>query len=308
MQRRQLLSRSLGAAALPLGLSMAAAPATARTRAVPLRNLVVDAVQMPAWSTRNGQRVPLSAGDTVSTAHEVETAAGAALVLRLPEGSVIRLGQKTRLGITQLDVGTQEGRTAVRSDLKLFEGFFRFATSAVAKVVGQRQINVTVRTATIGIRGTDFWTMTDPAHDAACVFEGRVDVSTQEQGELTLDKPTAFWARFFDQPVRPVGQATPEQLNTFLKSTELQPGQGIAVVDGTWAVQALVTADARQALDLSNRLRAVGYPARLHSRTTPQSQWHEVLILQLATEADARAVLERIKEVDGVSARVLARG
>lgn len=53
---------------------------------------------MPAWIGRDGQRQPLTPGDTVSTAQEVETAAGAGLLLKLPEGSLVRLGEKTASG------------------------------------------------------------------------------------------------------------------------------------------------------------------------------------------------------------------
>lgn len=306
MQRRQLLTRSLSAAALPAGLALAAPQvAQAALAKGAARTLVVEAVQMPAWVIRGEQRLPLNVGDVVSTAQEVETAAGSALVLRLPEGSLIRLGEKTRLGVSRFESSGAAGSVAVRAELKLFDGFFRFATSAVSKVVGQRQINLAVRTATIGVRGTDFWTMTDAQHDASCIFEGQIKIDSQDQGELVLDKPTAFWARFFDKPVQPVGNATPEQLHKFLGSTELTPGQGIAVLGGAWTVQALVTADSRRALQVAGRLRGLGYPARMYAKTTAKGEQHVVSIEQLVTEADALAVLARIKDTEGVNGKVL---
>ncbi len=259
---------------------------------------------MPAWAVRDGKRVPLSPGDAVTTAQEVETAAGAALVMRLPEGSLVRLGEKTRLGVQRLEVSGADGRTAVRSGLKLFDGFFRFATTAVAKVAGQREIEVSLRTATIGIRGTDFWAMTDDAHDAACLFEGKVDLATRDQGALTLDKPTAFWARFFAQPVQPVGNATPDELAKFLQSTELLPGQGVAVVGGRWRVVAAAVGSDAAAQALAARLREAGYPAQIRAKDVQGKRVHEVRINGLATRADASAVLGRIASVEGVRGRV----
>ena len=256
---------------------------------------------MPAWTGADGAREPLAPGDSVSRSQEVHTAAGAALVLRMPEGSIVRLGEKTQLSVQRMEVDTRTGRTAVRSQLKLVEGFFRFATSAVAKAAGAREIDVTLRTATVGIRGTDFWSMTDAAHDAVCVFEGRVAVASQEQGEMSLDKPTAFWARFFDKPVQPVGNATPDQLATFLGSTEIKPGRGVAIADGAWRVEALRTSNSREALQLAGRLRAAGYPARLRGAGTGSSL---VVIEQLATQEDAQFVLERIAPVQGVQGSV----
>jgi len=269
-----------------------------------VNTLVVEAVQMPAWIIKSGKRVPLKPGDTVTTSEEVETAAEAGLVLKMPEGSLVRLGEKTRLGIQRLEVNPVDGYTSVRSELKLFDGFFRFATSAVAKAVGQREVNVNLRTATIGIRGTDFWSMTDAAHDAACLFEGKVDLATRDQGALTLDKPTAFWARFFDQPVKPVGNATPDELAKFLKSTEIEPGKGVAVAGGRWRVVAASAPNVSAAVILAARLQAEGYPAQVRAKTLAGKNVHEVRINGLATRADAGAVLEKIKAVEGVSGRV----
>lgn len=294
------------ALALAAGAGAMAAQAQAQTsppgrRPEPAaRSAVVEAVQMPAWAERGGQRSPIAPGDTVSTQQEVRTAAAAGLVLRLPEGSLVRLGEKTRLGVQRLEVNRQDGQVNLQSELKLFDGFFRFATSAVSKAVGRRQIDVAVRTATIGIRGTDFWTMTDDEHDAACLFQGRVDLATRDQGNLVLDAPTAFWARFFARPVQPVGNATPQQLNTFLTSTELTPGKGIAVVGGVWRVVALAARDSRAALRLAGRLRGEGYPAQLAQR----GEEFQVRINDLASREDAQAVLDRIAGIEGVNGRV----
>lgn len=295
MERRELLA---GLAAMA-GLT-AAAPAATAAGSQAASGLVVEAVQMPAWTGRDGQRRPLSPGDTVSTAQEVETAAAAGLLLKLPEGSLVRLGEKTRLGVQRFEVNAADGRTAVRSELKLFDGFFRFATSAVAKVAGQRQIDVTLRTATIGVRGTDFWSMTDAEHDAACLFEGKVDLATRDQGALVLDKPTAFWARFFSQPVKPVGNATPDELAKFLKSTELEPGKGVAVVGGRWRVVAAAPGSDAAAKALANTLRSQGYPAVVRAK----GKVHEVRINSFATRDDAAAILQKIAGVDGVRGRV----
>lgn len=264
----------------------------------------VEAVQMPAWLIQNGKRQPLSPGDSMQAADEIETSSQAGAVVRLAEGSLISLGEKTRLGIQRLEVNAGDGRSALNSDLKLFTGFFRFATSAVAKVVGQRRINVSLRTSTIGIRGTDFWAMTDELHDAACLFEGRIEVATSDQGTLELDKPTAFWSRFFSQAAKPIGNASPQELATFLKSTELQPGTGVALRGGRWRVVALADKSEINAKKLQARLRELGYPAQMKAKLAKGAALHEVRINSLATREDAQAILTRIAAVEGVNGRV----
>lgn len=303
MLRRNLLARAAGLFALG-GAACVTPPAlAARTRAA-TTGLVAEAVQMPVWTSDSGVRRPLAPGDLVTTAQEVETAAGAALVLRMPEGSLVRLGEKSRLEVSRFESDTEAGQVAVRSQMQLFEGFFRFTTSAVAKVTGAREVDLKLRSATVGIRGTDFWSMTDAAHDATCLFEGKVALDTRDQGALTLDKPTAFWARFFEQAVKPVGNATPEELAKFLKSTELQPGTGVAVPGGRWRVVAAAVTSAAAAAELMRRLRGEGYPALVRAKEVNGARLHEVRINGFATRADAAAILARLAGVEGVNGRV----
>jgi hypothetical protein len=298
MRRRHLLAP---AAALLAGAGLPWTAAAARPRpAATGRQAVIEAVQMPAWLERGDAREPVAPGQAVVAGDRLETGEGAALSLRLPEGSTVRLGAKTKLEVPALEASAAAGSTAVAGRLQLLDGFLRFSTSALSGVTGQRELQVQLRSATIGIRGTDFWTMTDDAHDAACLFEGKVALSTRDQGELVLAQPTAFWARFFAQPVQPVGHATPQQLQTFLGSTELVAGRGVAITDGLWRVVAATLPAHAPALALARRLRLAGYPARVAER--PDGL--QVRIDGLSSNADAQAVLARIGVVEGVSGRV----
>ncbi len=293
---------SLGAvAAAPLTVRAATPAAPAST--VPERRVIVEAVQMPAWISRDGQSLPLAPGDAIEGGQEVITGPNAGILLRLPEGSMVRMGEKTRLGINRLLVIDDEGRTAMHADLKLFDGFFRFNTSAVAKAVGTRDVNLALRTATVGIRGTDFWTMTDPVHDAVCLFEGKVDVGTSDQGSLPLDRPNAFWARFFEKPAQPVGLATPADLAKFISTSDMKPGQGIAFPEGRWRIVALATSNSREGVQLVGRLRAAGFPANLRSVRTARGGY-SVTLDHFASKDDASAVLRKIGAIEGVSGQI----
>lgn len=294
MNRRHWLL--LGAGALLVGKLMPAQAAPTRG----MRRqyvLAVEAVQLPAWVTRAGRREPLAPGDMVSTSHALETGTGAAAVLRMPEQSVIRLGEKTRLEVLQWQAAMGQDGLEVRSRFKLAAGFFRYVGGAVSSLLGKREIDVMLRSSAIGIRGTDFWSMTDSEHDAACLFEGRIEITATEQGTLVLDRPTAFWARFFRQGPQPVGNATAEQLATFIASTDVRPGSGVAVVGGRWRI-AYGTATPAAAAQLLARLREAGYPAVLDAA-------NEVRVNNFASARDAQSVLERISGLAGADGRVM---
>jgi len=280
----------------------AMAAGAAASAAAPPSAMYVEAVQMPAWAEGKTWRRAIAPGSMVLANETLETGTGAGLVLSLPEGSVIRLGEKTRLGVNSLQVNTENGMSKIDSQLKLFQGFFRFATSAVSKVVGQRKVELQLASSTAGIRGTDFWSMTDAEHDAACIFEGRIDVDTPNQGTVTLAEPTAFWANFFDKPAEPAGKATPQQLQKFLSSTELKPGSGVATMTGKWRVVSGQFNNLNAAKVQADVLQKAGYASSVNAVGAAGKLGYEVSIARLASPDDANTVASKVTLLSGQQA------
>jgi hypothetical protein len=192
------------------------------------------------------------------------------------------------------------GPQSIKSDLRLVTGVFRYATDVASKLAGnQRQLNLQLATATVGIRGTDFWSMTDADHDAVCVFEGQVAVLREQKPEIALTKPGAFWVVFTGQPEKPAGQATPDQLAKFIDQADLAPGSGVLVQGGRWRAVLGLLPNAAQAAELRARLASAGYPAEVLAKEGR----FEVRINQLATEQDAKSVVARLAAQPGLGVR-----
>ena len=172
---------------------------------------VVEAVQLPAWVERQGQRRPAQPGQQLSDSDKAVTAEGARMLLRLGDRSVIKLGERTEFQIEQLAArqrGTG-GPSELKATLRLITGVFRYATDYTSKALGnRRELNLKLSTATVGIRGTDFWSMTDAEHDAVCLFEVHVAVERDARPDIALTQPGAFWVTYTGQPEQPPGQAT----------------------------------------------------------------------------------------------------
>ncbi len=258
-----------------------------------VQGTAVEAVQLPAWVERHGQQRPAQPGQMLRPGDLAVTASGSRMLLRMPDRSTIRLGEDTRFEIERMDMHARDaaGRSDLNASLNLITGVFRYATDYSSKALGHgRQVNLRMATATVGIRGTDFWSMTDADHDAVCVFEGKVDVLREGKDTISLSKPGAFWVVFTGQPENPAGQATPEQLAKFIDQADMQPGRGVLVAGGRWRVVAGVSGNVNEASGLRDRLRAAGYPAEVVIR---QGR-HEVRINELATREDAEHVLNRL--------------
>lgn len=293
IQRRTLIA----GASLLLG-AVALLPATARAAAAGAT--VVEAIQLPAFVERQGQRRPAEPGAVLRAGDKALTASGSRMLLRLSDRSTIKLGEATEFLIETLAT-VPEGRggaTRMTAGMRVVTGVFRYATDVTSKALGNKtELNLQLATATVGIRGTDFWAMTDADHDAVCVFEGHVAVLRDARPDIDLTQPGAFWVTFTGQPEKPAGQATPAQLAKFIDQAELQPGRGVVLQGGRWRLVVASGASNADAAALRERLGAQGYPTQVVRQGTA----YDVQINQLATERDAQAVQARLQSL-GVSA------
>lgn len=289
--RRQWLRWSLASLAAAGAATIGLTPKTAHARPMPT---LVEAVQLPAWVERHGQRRPAQPGIVLREGDKALTAASARMLLRMPDRSEVKLGEATELVVETMDIvsaGVAQPQQ-ISTSLRLATGVFRYATDLASKLAGhQRVLNLRLATATVGIRGTDFWSMTDADHDAVCVFEGKVAVLRENKQEIALEKPGAFWVTFTGQPEKAAGQATPDQLAKFIGQADLSPGSGVLVQGGRWRAVLGLLPTAAQAASLRTTLADAGYPVEI----MPKGGRFEVRINQFASQQDARTVLERLK-------------
>jgi hypothetical protein len=80
-------------------------------------------------------------------------------------------------------------------------------------------------------------------------------------------------------------------LTKFIDQADLKPGSGILLQGGRWRTVVAQPGSEAAGVALRARLQAAGYPAELVVR---QGRY-EVRINQLATQADAQAVLARLR-------------
>jgi hypothetical protein len=276
---------------LLLGAGLWASQGVARAATT---STVVEAIQLPAWVERNGQRRAAEPGVKLRNNDKAITAGNARMLLRMSDRSTIKLGENSEFLIEALAVRQPQaaGPSELSATLRLVTGVFRYATDYSSKALGnKRDINLKMATATVGIRGTDFWSMTDAAHDAVCMFEGKVEVVRDNKPGVMLDKPGAFWVVFTGEAEKPAGQATPDQLAKFIGQAEMQPGQGIVLQGGQWRTVAGLMPSGVAANALRTNLQTAGYPADVVAKDGK----FEVRINQLATREDAEAVLKQLQ-------------
>ncbi|MFT4582150.1 MAG: hypothetical protein ACI915_001048 [Gammaproteobacteria bacterium] len=121
----------------------------------------VEALQSPAWLIRDETRSALGVGAEIQENDGIETGAAARAVLRLGDGSTVKLGADARAQLPLLDAGgLTEG--VFLAFLEIVKGAFRFTTTELGEL-SEREVTAQLRSITIGIRGTDVLGKVDDA-------------------------------------------------------------------------------------------------------------------------------------------------
>lgn len=270
---------------------------TAQLAAGATPNAVVEAVQMPAWVERGKVNIPLAPGMELRNKDRLHTGASSKLLLKMGEGSLVRLGEDANLVLDQMGMNKDRVFVAVMNVLK---GAFRFTTAAL-QAHRRRNIKVAVDTVAVGIRGTDVWSKAAAPKDIVCLIEGRIEVQRGSEQPFRMDQAMSFYVAPKGKPALPVAPVTAKQLKIWLAETDIAPGAGAARRGGKWSVITASVATRAQANNLAGALRVAGYAARIRLQTREKKPVYQVYLGQLASKADAEALAASIRGKMGVT-------
>lgn len=297
------MTRSLinaAAFAVLAALTLALPAYAASTPAV----LTVEGVLSPAWVERaNGQREPLAVGMALGNKEKVHTGDGGKALLRMAEGSAVKLGESGMLAVDDL-VHKQDAKTGgvVGASLDVVRGAFRFTTGLLGKSNAQRDVRVKVNVITAGIRGTDVWGKSESDRDVVCLLEGRITVS-HGPAQFAMQEPLSFYIAPRTGTAQPPSRVSAAQVKAWSAETEIDPRAGAVRRGGQYAVAVASSSDERQALAQRDKLRESGFPAVVTRVGEGSSARYEVRIGSLPESADATALAERLKRIGYAQAR-----
>ena len=281
-------------------LALLAAPAAAQT-------LTVEGVVSPAWVERGSARQPIAVGTRLNDRDRVVTGAGARLLLRMAEGSAVKLGENATLALDGLsDKRGPDSARVVTAALDVVRGAFRFTTDIFDKRKASRNVSIRVATVTTGIRGTDLWGKSDEKRDLVCLIEGRISVTHPQTGEFAMAEPLSFFVAPRDAKPLPVAPVDARQLALWAAETEIEAGSGGARRGGRVHVDAAVSAVQAQALATYDKLRTAGYPAVVRTAKIEDRVEYRVRVQNFPTQRDAAKAVEKLKAL-GLAEAAIAK-
>ena len=255
------------------------------------RTLTVEGVVSPAWVERAGKREPLTVGMQLSDKDRVITGERARVMLRMSEGSAVKLGENATLALDGLsEKKSADNTTLVSASLDVAKGAFRFTTGVFGNPRATRDVKVKLGTITAGVRGTDLWGRSLSAEDLVCLLEGRISVRHEKQ-DFVMNEPLQFFIAPRNEKPKPVGKVPQKQIDEWSRETEIIEGQGATRAGGALRVELMRTADANAARALEARLKAAGYPAVIDP--VPDGRY-AVCVLGIATAKDRDALQARL--------------
>ena len=258
---------------------------------------VVEGVQMPAWVERaDGRKAPLAPGMELKSGEQVRTGANSRVLLKMAEGSAVKLGEN---GVLKMDDLKPDEGGVFRATIRVLEGAFRFTTDALMKG-RRREVNITVATVTAGIRGTDLWGKADASDkQIVCLIEGRIEVGAPGEAPVVMDQARQFYQRTQGKTA-PIGFVEPKLLGEWAQQTEIAAGRGAARAGGKWKVTVAASDTQDGALSVYDQLRANGYPAEIHPAMAGGKRVYYVRIAHLPSKEEAEALAAQLRGRMGV--------
>ncbi len=276
---------------LRTGLLVLSLVASGLSQAAP--DAVVEGLQLPAWVTRDGKRQPLAIGTELKSADEVATGDKSRLLLRLSDGSMVKLGENGRLLLSELMQKRKESFLA--ATLKVLEGAFRFTTEAAVKHRTTRDITVQFPTVTAGIRGTDIWGKNLGDRQVLVLIEGKITVT--RDGDKTVDMKDPLTYLQAPKSGNATVEAVPmDQLKAWAAETEIAEGAGAMRKGGRWKLYLGSYPQQLEALSLYDGLRREGYPVRIQPQQADGVQIYRLRLAGFSSEQEANALGARLKE------------
>ena len=252
----------------------------------------VAGLNPPAFLVRDGITRALDAGTELVVGDVVQTGEGGRLLLRLAEGSDVKLGSGAEFVVEAFE---QREDGVFSGLLGVLRGAFRFTTTLLSRD-SQRDLQVRVATVTAGIRGTDLWGRSNDESDLVCLIEGAISVSHEATGSQLMSEPLSFFVAPRGETPGPIGQVDPDQLSRWAAETELLDGQGVMRSDGAWTLHLASLRDADAAAGLQTALAEAGYAAVTAQVDIDGASWTRISLDGFATRAEALAAAGRLRD------------
>ena len=247
----------------------------------------IEAMQMPAWIKHsNGEKEPLTPGLIIQSGDHIITGKASRLVIRLKEGSHVKLGENTHIHFSNLQaVEAKQG--VFSTTINLIKGAFRFTTTAFGRNK-KRDIKIKTGVITATIKGTDILARSNTEHVLLCLLEGAITAQRDGEPEFSMYDPLSYYLVPHNKPADPIQTAPQNKLAQWAAQTELLNGGGVLAHNGKWIVN-LMSLDSLEATQpVTKQFADSGYATDVERFISQGRNWYRIRIKGFKTYEDAK--------------------
>jgi hypothetical protein len=255
-------------------------------------HIVIQQMQMPVWIERFGDRFPLRPEMELRDDDIIETGAQGRVWMALADGSVLRLGEHSRLSIEKLDLH-KTGDRALDGIIRIPHGTFR---SMAPEKLNGRSRSLVIRLADMAIVDgrADVWGRTLEQETIVCLVKNQIRVRPAAGESFEMDQPFTCTRASSGGAVTPTAPIPPETLRRWTALTGMVPGAGTVHANGGWRVHLASFLDVEAARTILGKLEQAGYAANLSTKKLKGKTYSRISISDLDSHADAVRLGERL--------------
>lgn len=252
-------------------------------------DLRVGAMNYPAWLVRDYATLPLAPGAELRNNDLVRTGEGGRVKLQLADGSLLRIGESSRLVVT------------APASFQVLQGVFRVTPASYDAATGVNRLEVKIGAINVSGQNTDFWGRADLAQDAVCLVDGELAVNSVDAPGVDMNQALSCYVKPRDDSPLPVGLIDMRQHQLWITETELKDDSGIAVEDGQWQLVLISLTDANRAVQVLTTLRDKGFAVQEKTVVRSGRTLHRLLLPGFETREAALKARASIEQALGLS-------
>lgn len=249
-------------------------------------SVFVEYVQSPAWLKDGNDLSALYPGQRLLPNHQVITGKSGKTILKLSEGSAIKLGENSTFIVNSLQA-SQNSNSVFTGAFKILKGAFRFTTGIFSPITSKRNVKITTTTATIGIRGTDLWGRVKEQDDLVALLEGKISIERVNEDPILMTEPLSVYTAKTNQAANPLSTVDMNTVSQLALETELDKGLGVITPDGPYTVFVSSSKKIEHAEILKTEYVNKGYPATIAETNINNTTWYRVGVNGFKSYADA---------------------
>lgn len=253
---------------------------------------IVEGVRMPIWVEQDGVSSPLAPGARLRTTDVVTTGEGGRLLLKLDDGSLVRLGENAQLVLDDL-----KSRKDMLDDahiaLSVKKGSFRLKTGGLKKNQA-RVVNITLGRLGVSGQRMDVWGRVADERDLlVLVAKGRVEVEHNSGKQVTLSRAKTFVDAPEEGSMSNAEKVASGDYRSWIAQTGLQTGRGVATRKGRWKVDLGTFRERAEAESVIQQVEKEGYAVTLLPSNIQGKTYWRPQIIHFKTRNDAAVVAEQ---------------